>query len=44
MISDKKIDKFQKNIGYFFKNKKLLIDSLVHPSSLIDSKKIKLKL
>jgi dsRNA-specific ribonuclease len=44
MISDKKINKFEKNIGYFFKNKKLLINSLVHPSSLTDIKKIKLKL
>ena len=43
MISDKKIFKFEKNIGYFFKNKKLLINSLVHPSSLTDSKKNKIK-
>ena len=43
MISNKKINKFEKNIGYFFKNKKLLINSLVHPSSLIDSKKNKIK-
>ena len=43
MISDKKINKFEKNIGYFFKDKKLLINSLVHPSSLIDSKKHKIK-
>ena len=39
MISEKKINKFEKNIEYFFKNKKLLINSLVHPSSLTDSKK-----
>ena len=43
MISDKKIKKFEITIGYFFKNKKLLINSLVHPSSLIDSKKNKIK-
>ena len=43
MISDKKIIKFEKNIGYFFKNKKLLINSLVHPSSINDSKKNKIK-
>jgi ribonuclease III len=43
MISDKKINKFEKNIGYFFKNKKLLINSLVHPSSLVDGKKNKIK-
>jgi len=43
MISDKKINKFEKNIGYFFKNKKLLINSLAHPSSLTDSKKHKIK-
>ena len=43
MISDKKINKFEKNIGYFFKNKKLLINSLIHPSSLTDSKKNKIK-
>ena len=43
MISDKKINKFEKNIGYFFKNKKLLINSLVHPSSSTDSKKNKIK-
>ena len=43
MISDKKIKKFEKIIGYIFKNKKLLINSLVHPSSLIDNKKNKIK-
>ena len=43
MISDKKIKKFEITIGYFFKNKKLLINSLVHPSSLTDNKKIKIK-
>jgi len=43
MISDKKINKFEITIGYIFKNKKLLIHSLVHPSSLTDSKKNKIK-
>ena len=43
MISDKKINKFEITIGYIFKNKKLLINSLVHPSSLTDSKKNKIK-
>ena len=43
MISDKKINKFEKSIGYVFKNKKLLINSLVHPSSIIDNKKNKIK-
>jgi len=43
MISDKKINTFEKNIGYFFKNKKLLINSLVHPSSLSDIKKNRTK-
>ncbi len=39
MISKKKINQFEKNIGYIFKNKKLLIDSLIHPSFLTDNKK-----
>jgi ribonuclease III len=39
MISDKKIIKFEITIGYIFKNKKLLINSLVHPSYLTDNKK-----
>ena len=43
MISEKKINKFEKTIGYIFKNKQLLISSLVHPSSLFDSKKNKIK-
>ena len=43
MISNKKINTFEKNIGYFFKNKKLLINSLVHPSSLSDTKKNRTK-
>ena len=42
MISDKKINKFEIAIGYIFKNKKLLINSLVHPSSFTDSKKNKI--
>jgi len=42
MISDKKINKFEIDIGYIFKNKKLLINSLVHPSSFTDSKKNKI--
>ncbi len=43
MISDKKINKFEITIGYIFKNKKLLINSLVHPSSLTDNKNNKIK-
>ena len=42
MISDKKINKFEIDIGYIFKNKKLLINSLVHPSSFTDCKKNKI--
>ena len=42
MISDKKLNKFEIAIGYKFKNKKLLINSLVHPSSFTDSKKNKI--
>ena len=42
MISDKKINKFEIAIGYIFKNKKLLINSLVHPSSFTDRKKSKI--
>ena len=42
MISDKKINKFEIAIGYIFKNKKFLINSLVHPSSFTDSKKNKI--
>ena len=38
MISNKKITQFEKNIGYNFKNKQLLINSLTHPSFLIDKK------
>ncbi len=43
MISNKKINKFETTIGYIFKNKELIINSLVHPSSLTDSKKNKIK-
>ena len=43
MISDKKIKKFEETIGYIFKNKKFLINSLVHPSSLTESKQKKIK-
>ena len=43
MISEKKINNFEKTIGYIFKNKQLLISSLVHPSFLIDRKKNKIK-
>ena len=42
MISDKKINQFEKNIGYIFKNKQLLINSLTHPSFLPEKKKNKL--
>jgi len=42
MISNKKIDQFEKNISYSFKNKQLLINSLTHPSFLVDKKKNKL--
>ena len=38
MISNKKITQFEKNIGYNFKNKELLINSLTHPSFFIDKK------
>ncbi len=41
MISDKKIYQFENHIGYKFKSKQLLINSLVHPSFLVDKKKIK---
>ena len=39
MISQKKINQFEKNIGYTFKNKEILINSLIHPSFIIDNKK-----
>ena len=38
MISIAKISKFEILIGYKFKNKKLLINSLIHPSSIKDNK------
>ncbi|MBT5213420.1 MAG: ribonuclease III [Pelagibacteraceae bacterium] len=38
MISNKNIDKFEKHIGYIFKNKNLLIESLIHPSFIKDNK------
>ncbi len=41
MISKKKIDKFETLIGYSFKNKQLLINSLIHPSLIIENKKNK---
>ena len=41
MISDKKLTQFEKQIGYIFKNKELLINSLIHPSFLVDKKKTK---
>jgi len=39
MISNKKITTFENRIGYIFKNKQILINSLIHPSYLIDKKK-----
>ena len=39
MISTTKIKKFENIIGYSFKDKKLLLNSLVHPSSQIENKK-----
>ena len=41
MILDKKISQFEKHIGYFFKDKQLLINSLIHPSFISDKKKYK---
>ena len=43
MILNKKIDQFEKHIGYIFKNKNLLIESLVHPSFIKDKKENKVK-
>ena len=37
MISKKNINLFEENIGYKFKNKNILISSLIHPSYLKDS-------
>ena len=42
MISIKKINQFQKHIGYNFKNKNLLIESLLHPSFIKENKKNKI--
>ena len=39
MISNKKLTVFENRIGYIFKNKQILINSLIHPSYLIDKKK-----
>ena len=39
MISNKKLTAFENRIGYNFKNKQILINSLIHPSYLIDKKK-----
>ena len=39
MISNKKLKAFENRIGYIFKNKQILINSLIHPSYLIDKKK-----
>ena len=39
MISNKKLTTFENRIGYIFKNKQILINSLIHPSYLIDKKK-----
>ena len=44
MISNKKIIQFENRIGYNFKNKELLINSLTHPSFLIDNKKKKISI
>ena len=41
MISNKQITKFENHIGYIFKDKKILISSLIHPSYLAENKKNK---
>ena len=38
MISSKKINQFENHIGYIFKNKQLLVNSLMHPSFIVDKK------
>ena len=38
MISKKNISLFEKKTGYKFKNKNLLINSLTHPSFILDKK------
>ena len=40
MITSRNIDFFEKKISYFFKNKEILVSSLLHPS-YIKEKKIK---
>ena len=40
MISKKKLDKFEKQINFYFKNKDNLSNSLIHPS-YISEKKLK---
>ena len=42
MISKKKISQFENHIGYTFKDKQLLINSLIHPSFIKDNKKNKI--
>jgi len=42
MISEKKISQFEDHIGYNFKNKQILINSLIHPSFILDNKKNKI--
>ena len=42
MITEKKISQFENLIGYVFKNKKLLINSLTHPSYIVGNKKASL--
>ena len=39
MIDSKKIKKFEKKINYKFKNEKLLIQSLTHPSFYLENDK-----
>jgi len=39
MITKKNISIFEKKIGYFFKNKSLLINALTHPSFISENKK-----
>ena len=38
MLSSKKINQFENHIGYIFKNKQLLVNSLMHPSFIVDKK------
>tara|TARA_Y100001970_G_scaffold188898_1_gene229748 strand:- start:2230 stop:2925 length:696 start_codon:yes stop_codon:yes gene_type:complete len=39
MISTKRINQFEKNIGYFFRDKQLLINALTHPSFIVENKR-----